>query len=135
MSWLLDTNVVSASFQPGRHPDVLRWLHLHAEKSFLSVVTLGELERGVASVSGKDPIFGSRLRTWQNSLESEWADRVLPCTLEIARLWGRLSAKLARKDVDLLIAATAIVGNLTVVTRNVQHFAPTGVALFNPWSD
>ncbi len=134
MIWLLDTNVVSVEFAPGRHRHVHDWLAANADLAMVSVISMGELERGIVRAATRDPAFASRLRHWQDGLETTWSDRVLPCSLAVARLWGRLTADLGRNDVDLLIAATALVHDLTVATRNVRHFAGTGVRLFNPWT-
>lgn len=135
MTWLIDTNVLSASLDPGRHPKVQDWLAGHAEDSVLSVITIGELTRGLVRISTRDGRFAARLQRWQQQLEADWADRIIPISVEIARCWGDLSARLGRNDPDLLIAATAQIYGLTVATRNIRHFEGTGVALCNPWDD
>jgi predicted nucleic acid-binding protein len=101
---------------------------------FLSVVTLGEIERGIEKRRKADPVFADELAAWLESLVHLYADRILPVTPSVARRWGRLSAQIGHESADLLIAATALSHGLTVVTRNTAHFAPTGVGLINPFS-
>ena len=132
--YLLDTVAFSELFKRRPHPRFVHWLHDKSEDLlFLSTITLGEVERGIEGQWRRDPAFAEALLTWlERSLEI-YADRILPVTTNISRRWGRLSARLGHHGVDLLIAATALEHGLTVATRNVRHFAPTGVAVENPF--
>jgi predicted nucleic acid-binding protein len=81
----------------------------------------------------RDPAFAERLATWLDRLLAGYAERLLPFDLAAARRWGELSARTGHGGADLQIAATALARGLTVATRNGPHFAPTGVALVNPF--
>ncbi|MDP2809570.1 MAG: type II toxin-antitoxin system VapC family toxin [Rhodocyclaceae bacterium] len=108
--------------------------HVPVEHLYLSVVTLGEIERGIEKRRGQDPAFADALAAWQENMARLYADRILPVTPIIARRWGRLSAQLGHDGANLLIAATALAHGLTVVTRNTGHFEPTGAPVINPFS-
>ena len=135
--YLLDTNVVSALRRPDRHPEPASWLRTQRSSDvYLSVVTLGEIERGIAQQFHRDPDFAHDLAQWHERTLTWFSDRILPVDIATARRWGRLSASIGNRNVDLLIVATALEHGLTVVTRNVRHFEPTGVGVFNPfWRD
>lgn len=134
MKFLLDTDVLSASRRPERAVAVAAWIKSKPEEDlYLSVVTLGEIERGIALQAGRQPEFAAELRTWIDWTVRLFADRLLPFGPEEARLWGRLSAKLGHHGADLQIAATALAQGAVVVTRNVSDFEPTGVAIENPF--
>ena len=131
--YLLDTSVVSALRRPERHPAAIAWLEdQNPSGLYLSVVTLGELERGIAQQMTRDPDFARDLAQWLDRLLAWYGDRILPIDAATARRWGQLSANLGHDSADLLIAATALEHGLTVVTRNVRHFDPTGVLAFDP---
>lgn len=104
------------------------------DETFLSVLTVGELRRGATMRRQTDSRHAARIDTWIDVVERRFAGRILSVDLEIADLWGKLSAERPRPVVDALLAATAIVHDLTLVTRNVADFADTGVALVNPWT-
>ncbi len=134
MSFLLDTVVLSElrKTQPSRN--VTRWLKMHPPQSlYISVVSIGEIERGIEKARKTDAAFSRELTRWLDHLLSHYDDQVLPVTANISRLWGRLSSNLGHEGADLLIAATAITHNFTVVTRNVKHFAPTGARVLDPF--
>ena len=95
---------------------------------FLSVITLGEVERGIAAVAPRDPAFAGRLVVWLDEALRRFAPRILPVEIAIARRWGRLAAAHGMV-VILLIAATALEHGLAVATSNSRHFLNTGVAL------
>ena len=132
--YILDTNVLSALRRTERRPKLVRWLRQQPEDSlFLSVVTLGEIERGIMLQRTKNPAFASDLEAWLDRTSSLFADRILAFGAAEARMWGRLSARLGNTSADLLIAATAIVAGATVVTENASDFLPTGVPVENPF--
>ncbi len=133
---LLDTDIVSALRRPDRHPQVTLWVAMQRpEELFLSAVTIGEIWRGIAQQERRDPPFARDLTAWLARLLTLYRDRVLPIDIPIARRWGRLSASLGHDSADLMIAATALEHGLTVVTRNVRHYEPTGVKILNPFED
>src|SRR5436190_23644693 len=100
---------------------------------FLSVLTLGELRKGVAAKRRTDPAAADRLAAWVNGIEMTFADRILPVDAAAATRWGELSAGRNLAVVDTLIAATAIAQGLTLVTRNTRDVKVTGVPLIDPW--
>ncbi len=127
--FLLDTNALSER-RKRTNPKVVDYLAgLNPLMVYLSVLTIGELRLGLAR---KGP-QATALAAWIDDVENAFRPRILPVTLEIAHLWGELSAGRSRPIVDTLLAATAIVHNLTLVTRNTKDFTDTGVALLNPW--
>lgn len=134
MIYILDTNVISAVRRADRAPSVAAWLRAQPEEAlFLSAVTLGEIERGIARQEGRDPGFAADLRGWLDRTTRLFADRILPFGAEEARIWGRLSAGIGHGGADLMIAATALARGATVVTGNISDFEPTGVALLDPF--
>jgi len=132
--YLLDTNVLSALRRPERAPRVAGWLRSKPEDQlFLSVVTLGEIERGTALQDNRNPDFAADLRGWVDRTMLLFSDRLLTFGAEEARVWGQLSARLGHNGADLLIAATALARGAVVVTGNVSDFEPTGVEIENPF--
>jgi toxin FitB len=132
--YLLDTVILSELRKKNRSPAVAAWFQtIEPSKLYLSVVTVGEVERGIVSQERLNPAFADELRVWLDGVVSEYADRILPVTPRIARRWGRLAGETGHAGVDLLIAATALEHGLKVATRNVSHFKPSGVALVNPF--
>ena len=134
MKFILDTDVLSATRRPERAPRVAAWLRSQREEDlYVSVVSLGEIERGIALQSPRQPEFAADLRRWIDGTVRLFADRVLPFGAEEARIWGRLSAKLGHDGADLQIAATALAHGAVVVTGNLSDFEPAGVAVENPF--
>jgi toxin FitB len=134
--YLLDTNVVSEAQRPRPNRGVLVFLEsLEEVRVFISVLTLGELRKGVAARRQRDATAAANLARWVDETETNFADRILPVDRAAARIWGELSASRALPVVDTLIAATALVHDLTVVTRNVRDIAVTGANVFNPWTE
>ena len=130
--YLVDTNVISDARR--KIPQALSWLQsVPPDEVFLSVVTLGEIARGIAQKQRTDPRAAQVFERWLAPLRTTHKARILPITDVIAIEWGHLAAERPRGDADGLIAATAIVHSLTVVTRNVRDFADTGVPCINPW--
>jgi predicted nucleic acid-binding protein len=132
--YILDTNVVSAVHRPDRAPQVVAWLRGKAEQDiFLSVITLGEIERCIRQQEARDPDFARDLRAWLDRTVLLFSDRLLAFEAEDARIWGRLSAEIGHNGADLMIAASALRHGAIVVTGNVSDFASTGAALENPF--
>jgi toxin FitB len=132
--FLLDTNVVSEAFRGS--PEALAWFELPGSRPLhLSVISLGEIERGVVLAQRRDVARAAKLAKWLKGLQAEYQDRILPVDQAISLEWGKLSSKKERGDADGLIAATALVHEMTLVTRNVRDFADTGVKLINPWTE
>ena len=136
--FLLDTNVVSElrKVRTGKaHPNVAAWVQTLQESSlFLSAIVDQELEVGVLQLERKDPTQGAILRSWLDEyVLPTFADRVLPVDTAVARRSARLHVPEPKPYRDGLIAATALIHGMTIVTRNVADFQATGVALMNPW--
>lgn len=138
MTWLLDTNVVSEIRRRPGNPRVLRWLDLHVlQSTFLSVVTVGEIQAGIGRLpQGRRK---DELQTWfQDEVIDSWADRIIDLDVEVMQAWGRMTAEASGRGqtlpiLDSLVAATARVHELTVVTRNARDFVACGVSAENPW--
>lgn len=136
--YVLDTNVVSElrKVRAGKaDPNVTAWIcTVDAANLFLSSITVLELELGVLSRLRKDAVQGRLLRTWlDHHVLPEFSDRVLPVDTAVALRCARLHVPDPRGERDALIAATALVHGMTVVTRNVSDFESTGVGLVDPW--
>jgi len=101
---------------------------------FISVVSIGEIERGIARQRSTDPAFAEILADWLDQLFALYGERILPFDLRTARRWGALSAALGNNGADLMIAATALENGFTVVTRNVSDFERAGVPVLDPFS-
>jgi toxin FitB len=133
--YLIDTMVVSELRKPKRDTRLISWVDRQRTSDlFISVVTVGEIERGIVRQRAKDADFATALAAWLDRVLSLYGERVLPFDLQIARRWGRLSAALGNDSADLMIAATALEHGLTVVTRNVFDFEPRGVETLNPFN-
>ncbi|MBL8022680.1 MAG: type II toxin-antitoxin system VapC family toxin [Elusimicrobia bacterium] len=136
--FLIDTNVISELVKPKPHPHVVRWMNdVDEDTLFLSVLTLGEIRKGIALLPQSHR--KSHLGTWlEKDLPERFLGRVLPLTDRIADRWGLIAARTQslKKPVhviDSLMAATALDHNLIFVTRNTRDLEPTGVPLQNPW--
>ena len=133
MSFLLDTNAVS-EIRRGRDPHVRAWADaVDGAELYLSVLTLGEIRSGIDRLQGRDPVQADVFTRWLGELRTRFAGRILAVDSRIADHWGQLNALTSRNTVDSLIAATADVHELTVVTRNTKDFQGCGVPLLNPW--
>ena len=136
--FLLDTNVISELRKAGdgkADANVVAWLSsVDATTFYISAITLMEIELGVLRIERRDPTQGARLRAWMDQhILPEFADRTLPVDTVVALRCARLHVPDPRPERDAFIAATALAHGMTVVTRNVTDFAPTGVPLLNPW--
>jgi predicted nucleic acid-binding protein len=136
VSWLLDTNIVSELRKAERaNRGIREWFAATEEGSlFTSVLVVGELRRGIESVRRRDVPSALALDHWLANLTDGFVDRILVVDREIAEEWGRLNVPDPVPTVGGLLAATAIVHGLTLVTRNTRDVARTGVALLNPTS-
>jgi len=137
VSYLLDTVVVSELMKKNQNPDVVRWIDVQEPRLlFVSVVTVGEIEQGIERLP-----HGERRRAFERmaheALPARFAGRLLPVSVEVASSWGAFSGshKQTLPVVDGLIAATARVHGLTVVTRNVADFRRFEVPVFDPWKE
>ena len=138
--FLLDTNVISElrKARAGKaDPYVVAWAQtIPASSLFLSVIVVQELEIGALLTERRDPAQGAILRMWLNEhVLPSFADRILPVNTAVARRSAALYVPNPQPFRDALIAATALVHGMTVVTRNLADFKATGVALLNPWAD
>ncbi|MDQ6436746.1 type II toxin-antitoxin system VapC family toxin [Mesorhizobium sp. LHD-90] len=134
--WLLDTNVISELRIPDRsHKAVRAWsLQQDPEQFFISVSTVLEVQYGALLLQHRDKVQGAMFTSWvQERVLTDFSGRILPTTVEIALVCAGLHVPNRRGERDALIAATALVHGLTVVTRNTRDFEGTGVKLFNPW--
>lgn len=135
MSYLLDTNVIS-ELRKGQRADanVTAWFADVAEEEiFLSVLTIGEIRRGIESVRRRDPDSAAALDRWLNLLSEAHGERVIPIDRTITEEWGRMSVPEPLPVVNGLLAATARVMGLTLVTRNVADIEDTGADLLDPF--
>ena len=131
--YLLDTNVVSELARAHPHPSAAAWLRSAGEECFLSVLTVGELRRGVWMLQQHDARKAARIGAWVDEIASEYADRILPVDGEVAQRWATLPARRTLPVIDALIAATALAHGLVVATRNTKDFADTGVLVVDPF--
>ncbi|HVZ70998.1 MAG TPA: type II toxin-antitoxin system VapC family toxin [Polyangia bacterium] len=136
MSYLLDTNVVSELRKAARgHARVRAWFESVDEDAlFLSVLVVGELHQGIERIRRRDAASAGHLDRWLTRLVEDHADRILPVDHATASLWGKLNVPSPLPTVDGLLAATAMVHDLTLVTRNVKDVRRTGVRLLDPFS-
>jgi predicted nucleic acid-binding protein len=137
--YLVDTDVISNARKRARaNPGVRLFFRdavTHGIPLFLSAVTIGELRQGVEAVRHRgDLTQATRLSRWLGTVTTDYADAILSFDEEIAQIWGRLRVPHAENPLDKQIAATALMYGLIVVTRNVHHYEPTGVAVLNPFT-
>jgi len=130
--YLLDTNVISEARRGSQQ--AVSWLRSVARGSvYLSSLTLGEIMQAIALKEKNDPASAALLATWLRQLRHDYAGRILPVTDRIFVEWGRIAAIRPRDDFNTLMAATAIVHDLILVTRNPTDFDDTGASVLNPW--
>lgn len=135
--YLVDTNILSELTKPTPSPQVEAFLRQSKDRVFVSVFSIGEIRKGIASLAASNR--RAILQDWLDNEIMPWlGDRVLPVTLEIAERWGDLSALLKargrpRPAVDAVLAATAFKHDLVLVTRNVRDYEDLGITILNPW--
>jgi predicted nucleic acid-binding protein len=138
VGYLIDTNVASELRKAQRaNPHVVAWVRQTQRSTmFLSVLVVGEIRRGIGILRRRDPNQAAALGRWlEDDLLASLAGRVVPVTLAVAEEWARLSVPDPLPAVDGLLAATARVHGLTLVTRNIRDFVRTGVPLLNPFEE
>lgn len=134
MSWLIDTNVVSELRKGDRANEGIRaWFaESNEDELFTSVLVLGEIRRGIESIRRRDTPSALALEQWLDRLAADFGERVLPIDAHVADRWGTLNVPNPVPTVDGLLAATALVHELILVTRNVRDVANTGVRVLDP---
>jgi toxin FitB len=135
--FLLDTVVLSELRKPPRQRNLnlVHWIgEVPSQDLFVSVLTVGEIERGIARQRQLNPRFAESIAAWLDMILRMYEGRILAVDVAVARRWGRLSHRIGNKGLDLAIAATALEHGLTVATRNVSDFEPTGVPVLNPFT-
>ncbi|MFC0432962.1 type II toxin-antitoxin system VapC family toxin [Kutzneria buriramensis] len=134
MSQLLDTNVLSEIRKKQPDPGVLEWFAtVRASELFVSLLVIGEIRQGVDRLARRDAAQADVFDRWLRQLTTVYGDRIVPITTEIAEEWGRLNVPDRLPVVDGLLAATALVKDWTLVTRNTADVESTGVKLLNPF--
>lgn len=137
--YLLDTNVISELQKARSDPNVVSWIaHVPADGLYLSVITVGEIAKGIAKQrrAGTEPATSraDALQAWLEGLLAGYSNRIIQVDVAIATRWGRLCDAHPEFPTDMLLAATAMDHGLTVATRNINHFRPAGVPVVNPFS-
>ena len=135
MSYLLDSNIVSELRKRERaDASVRQWFAgVDDTELFLSVLTVGELRRGIESIHRRDRTRALVLNRWFHALVTQYEARILLVDQKVAEEWGRMNAQATLPAIDSLLAATAQVHGLTFVTRNTKDVARTGVSCLNPF--
>ena len=134
--FLLDTVVLSELRKAPRqrNGNLVHWIGgVTSQDLYLSVLTIGEIERGIERQRQVNLPFAESIASWLDVILRTYEGRILAIDVAVARRWGRLSQRIGNKGLDLAIAATALEHGLTVVTRNVSDFEPTGVAVLDPF--
>jgi len=136
VSYLLDSNIVSELRKRERaDAGVRQWLAgVDDAELFLSVLTVGELRRGIESIHRRDRARALALNRWFHALVTEYEERILLVDQKVAEEWGRMNAVATLPAIDSLLAATAHVHGLTLVTRNTKDVTRTGVPYLNPFT-
>lgn len=132
----MDTNVLSEARKPRGDEGVKRWMASVGDGDlYLSVLVVGEVRRGIEKLRRADAGQAEVYSAWLTKLRREYAERILPVTVEVAEEWARMSVPDPPPVIDGLLAATAKVGGLTLVTRNTADVERTGVSLLNPFAE
>ena len=135
MAYLIDTCIISELRKANCNPGVAAWMaSIQPDEAFLSVLTFGEIRRGIELRRLKDARAAGALERWLAGLETHYSDRILPITPPVADRWGRLALSQPLPVTDGLLAATALEHKLTIVTRNVADFQRSGANTLNPFA-
>ncbi|MGH8991053.1 MAG: type II toxin-antitoxin system VapC family toxin [Acidimicrobiia bacterium] len=135
MTYLVDTNVLSEARKPRGDAGVKRWMKTVSGRDlFLSVLVVGEIRQGIERLRRRNPDQAEVFEVWLGRLRQQYGDRILAVTPAIAEEWGRLNVPHPLPAVDALLAATAKVHGLTLVTRNTADLRRTGAKLLNPFA-
>jgi predicted nucleic acid-binding protein len=136
VNYLFDTNILSEFQKNRRDQNVIQWVkQVESERIFISVLSLGEIRRGVEIKRKSDPDRAARYEEWLLELESRYANRILDFTRDAAHKWGQLTARHLKNHhmIDLQLAAQALVNDCILVTRNVKDFKELQIKLINPF--
>jgi predicted nucleic acid-binding protein len=135
LNYLLDTNIISEIRKGGDcNPHVASWYEAIDEDSiYVGVLVLGEIRKGIERARSTNPAQARALEKWLSALTESFSNRILPIDLAVANEWGRMSAKRPVSTVDALLAATAKVNQMMLVTRNVADVADLGAKVLNPF--
>jgi predicted nucleic acid-binding protein len=134
--FLLDTNIVSETRKLQMNERVRAFLtEADASSLYLSVLSVGELRKGVANKQKSDPNGATLLNGWVDGLEQSFATRMIAIDTSVARCWGELSSGRSRPVIDTLIAATALVHDMILVTRNTKDLQGIDIPLLDPWAE
>lgn len=139
VKYLLDTNILSELRKPRPETRVLKWFQeVNADTLFVSVLTIGEIVQGLYKIHSTDPAKSAQLNQWLSLLNQQFKNKIIEIDVTIAETWGRINGEVMQNGpplnaIDGLLAATSIVHNMTLVTRNVRDFNRATVNLLNPW--
>ena len=134
LKYLLDTNILLETRKKHPDPGVVRFLSdVDSANLFVSSLTLGELRKGVEMKRKSDPVMADQISEWLDGIEKTFSDKVLTVDSAVAKRWGILASDRSRPFVDTLIAATALVHGLSLVTRNTSDLDGISVLIVNPW--
>lgn len=134
MSYLLDTNVLSEVRKPHADSNVRRWFErVRSDELFLSVLVLGEVRQGVERLKRRDGAQAAVFERWLEGLQRYYRERILPVDEAVVDVWGRVNALGPLPVIDGLLASTALVHKLTLVTRNTRDVQRSGVVILNPF--
>jgi predicted nucleic acid-binding protein len=137
VTWLVDTNIISEVRKgPRCHPGVAAWWAAVEDRDlFLSVLTLGEIRRGIEAIRHRDPAKAATLERWLRDVSEAFGARIIGVDLAVAEAWGRMSVARSVPVIDALLAATAQVHDLVLVTRNTADVSGLGVRTLNPFDE
>lgn len=136
MKYLLDTNILSETRKRKPAPEVLLWIDTaHQKDLFISVLTIGELVRGITQLRRTDPRAADSLGHWCQGIEKIFSNHIVDIDFSTAKIWGEMNSKRPYPVIDSLLAATALVHDMTLVTRNIKDIKDSGVTYLNPWDE
>ena len=136
MGYLIDTNIISElRKKQNANPNVQAWFSsVTGGECYLSVLTIGEIVNGIKRLESKDMNSAKNIQAWLDMVLIDFSDRILPVTAKISATWGEMTSKIPMPVVDSLLASTAIVHNLTLVTRNIKDVESSSAKLLNPFN-